>query len=160
MYGEGHPKSVVVLRNFGNTLRASSARGRVGCTGAALLKLGRLDDAMADYERSLAILESCLGPTHRHIGRVLANISNALVEADKIDSALGHRKRAKVILMGNLGPDHPDVAAVYIAVGKIRRRRGQPSAAQGPHPETEAVLAWLTNKPAPSRGSQCGIDLE
>jgi eukaryotic-like serine/threonine-protein kinase len=88
-------------------LREASHLGRL----AAIQKAeGSYTDAMALYERALAIREKALGFNHPGVATVVASLAEVHRAMGAYAEAKGLHERALVIREETFGPDHPDVA--------------------------------------------------
>ncbi len=73
-------------------------------------RLGRHDDAIGCYKRSLAILEALHGPEHADVASSLNNLAYTYNGQGKYAEAEAARKWALAIREKTLGPDHADTA--------------------------------------------------
>lgn len=96
--------------------------------GAALQTAGKFADAVAEYERALAIYEKEVGPNTLAVSRVLANLGTALTR-------LGDEARAEQVLRRNLdikqkhlGEQHPSVAWAHDELGNALSESKAPGA--------------------------------
>ncbi|MEZ4448337.1 MAG: serine/threonine-protein kinase [Nannocystaceae bacterium] len=71
---------------------------------------GRFDEALAAYERALAIFRRDLGPRHPSVARALNNIGTALAEKHDRAGSAERIREALAIFEEVYGPEHPDVA--------------------------------------------------
>jgi tetratricopeptide (TPR) repeat protein len=100
----------------------ASARAEHGVPLAvALDRLGivararrRFDDASKLHGRSLALLESLLGPSDRRLGYPLENLGVALVDLGRADQALPHLRRALAVWESTLVEEHPELAHAHL----------------------------------------------
>ncbi len=76
-------------------------------------------EAVARYERALALRRAALGPTHPDVVSTMSNLGNALHSLEREDEALKIHLEALAIREATLGPEHPDVAASLNNVGVI-----------------------------------------
>jgi eukaryotic-like serine/threonine-protein kinase len=114
LLGELHPRVANALADLGTTLQ----------------KLGRLDDALVAYRRSLEIRRLVLGEQHPDYAAGLANVANALHEA-RPPEALALYRQALGLLEAQRGPDHPDVATAALDLGNMLAETGSTAEATG-----------------------------
>jgi tetratricopeptide (TPR) repeat protein len=85
---------------------------------------GRLEEAMAYFQRALAIDEGAFGSDHPTVANRLNNLGSVLRDQGRLEEAMAYFRRALVIDERALGPDHPssaitlnNLAAVYSQAG-------------------------------------------
>jgi tetratricopeptide (TPR) repeat protein len=78
--------------------------------GIVLETAGRLAEARARYEASLAALERQLGPDHLDVAKAQLNFSTLLFRLDEPDAAIALLTRGRTTLEAILGTEHPLVA--------------------------------------------------
>ncbi len=86
---------------------------------------GKLLEALAHYERSLALWERALSAdhprraiSHYNLGSVLAVLGRSAEASRQLDLALSFQTRV-------LGPEHPDVGQTLNVLGDLQRMRGE-----------------------------------
>ena len=84
--------------------------------GTTALHHGRIDEAVAELRRSVAISEALHGPDHLNVATYLGNLAAALGTARQYDEAKQAFERALVILERAYGTDH---IAVITALGNL-----------------------------------------
>jgi len=85
--------------------------------GSARLRQSELDEAEAEFERALALLEQAYGPHAREIEPVLQRLGSVARERGDYDRALEVHQRLLERRQAAYGPDHPSVASIYGALG-------------------------------------------
>ena len=78
---------------------------------------GEADQALADYERALAICKDSVSPDHPDVASMLQNIAFSEQGRDHMDSAKARFEQALAILQRSLGDDHPLTATVHMNLG-------------------------------------------
>ncbi len=97
--------------------------------GNAQFRAGHYEEALAQYETSLALREKVYGPRHVLVAHTLSNMASALASLDRTDEAVTKVERALAILEAEEGPDHPDVAAALSNLGlRMQELRRWPDA--------------------------------
>jgi serine/threonine-protein kinase len=99
---------------FGRALASAERLGRESRSAAmttyslavVLQKLGRWDEALALYQRSLALLEKLLGKSHYDLTLPLNGISSWMNNAGKSAEAVDEYRRILVIVEETLGKDN------------------------------------------------------
>jgi tetratricopeptide (TPR) repeat protein/predicted Ser/Thr protein kinase len=89
------------------------------------LKRGEPDQAIANFQRALAIYEKTYGPDHIEIARMWAGQASGWFLKGEIGTAVTAWEKSLAILENALGPDHPDVASTLNNLGEafIRLRQ-------------------------------------
>jgi tetratricopeptide (TPR) repeat protein len=119
-YGYKHPDLQAAARY---RVAAETAVRRIGgddliegdlwnTSGAMALQASHLDEAIADLERALRLLERSMGPTAGKVSVTLDALAMANAEAGHFSRALALWKRAIGIAELRYGPDHPEVARI------------------------------------------------
>ncbi len=80
--------------------------------GALLHDAGRIDEAIATYERSIAIVEQHAGKDALELAGALANLAIVEQERGRLRRALPLQKRALAIREAHQGREHPDTAVL------------------------------------------------
>lgn len=95
--------------------------------GDIRLAQGRNVEAIARYERSLAILEKELEPTSLSLVSNFNNLALAYQKTGALEKSLAFFERSLIILKGTLGVDHPRVAMAEnnMAYSLIQMKRYQ-----------------------------------
>ncbi len=87
--------------------------------------LGRFDDALANYRRSLDLREAALGPDNLTVASSLSNIATTLMHQGAYDEALALFQRSLGIRERFLGHEHIDVAASLDNIGALHFNRSE-----------------------------------
>jgi len=87
--------------------------------GGVYTQEGLPSEAMALFERSLALKEKTLGPRHPDVGIAEVSLAFALYKLGRTEEALVHNERAAEILRAGLGADHPELAICLSNGGEI-----------------------------------------
>lgn len=82
-----------------------------------LQSMGRLEDSLQCYERSLATKEAALGPDHVSVADTLFNIGVVRKKLGDAEGALVAFQRSAAVSTRALGPDHPNTRS---AVEQLR----------------------------------------
>jgi tetratricopeptide (TPR) repeat protein len=86
---------------------------------------GAFDEALAHYERALAISEQELGPDHPEVPKTLTNIATAHLDRADYEQALGYFERSLALYEAVLGPDHPELVTTLNNLGNLQSHRGE-----------------------------------
>ncbi|WP_164017187.1 tetratricopeptide repeat protein [Pyxidicoccus trucidator] len=84
-----------------------------------LLALGRMDEALATFQRSLALLEAARSKDHPSLAAPLNNLAVLLRREGRLDEARQHAQRAFAIFEKSKGPDHPSTATALGGLGMV-----------------------------------------
>jgi len=103
-------------------------------TGAALYHAGRLEEALAESRRALALKREMYGEENQDVGRSLNNVAAALNDLGRHEEARLAQEQALATFQRTLGPAHPLVA---LALGNL----GEMLDALGRHAEALAAFA-------------------
>ncbi len=101
----------ILLERLGKTHTLDEAR-RLDVMAVLTESKGDLDDAVALHERSIALRESLVPPTHQSIGYGLANLAGVLQSQGRLDEAEEALLRSRSIFENAFGPDNPTTAHV------------------------------------------------
>jgi eukaryotic-like serine/threonine-protein kinase len=93
--------------------------------GRVLSHQAKLEDALAYFQRALAIFEEALGPRHPAVANSLDNIGRVLMDQGAVKEALAHHQRALAIFEEALGPRHPAVANALDSIGGALGGQGE-----------------------------------
>jgi tetratricopeptide (TPR) repeat protein len=107
--GDDDARTAKLLDNLGVVLRAA----------------GKLDDALADHKRALAIRDRILAQDDPALAITANNVGAVLFDQGKADEAIPYFERAKAIWERALGPRHPQVAYAYNNLGSVRWQQGK-----------------------------------
>lgn len=118
-----------------------------GNLGALYANEERLDDALAQHQRHLALAEQSLGPTAPTLGGILVDIGEVYREQGRNAEALASYERALDIFESAWGPRHPTVAVPLNDMGMIMHRLGRDDEALEYH---RRALAIFTQALGPS----------
>jgi eukaryotic-like serine/threonine-protein kinase len=106
--GHEHPDTGLAYNNLAN----------------AMLELGQVEEAIAAYERGLAITERVHGPDHPVTSWSVNNLGSAEVRRGDFDAGRRHYLRALRIRESSLPIDHPDVTGVLMNLGGLEQQAG------------------------------------
>lgn len=101
----------ILLERLGKTHTLDEAR-RLDVMAVLTESKGKLDDAIALHERSIALRESIVPPTHQSIGYGLANLAGVLRSKGRLDEAEAALLRSRSIFENAFGADNPTTAHV------------------------------------------------
>ena len=96
-----------------------------GNLGNLALTRGDRPAALAHLREAIRLYELSVGPEHRNVGRMLANLAVVLRQQGAYDLAEHAYARAVAILERSLGPGHPDLAPVLSNSGSLSHARGR-----------------------------------
>lgn len=103
--------SGILLERLGKTHTLDEAR-RLDVLAVLTESKGNLDRAVELHERSIALRESLVPPTHQSIGYGLANLAGVLREKNQLDEAETALLRSRSIFENAFGADNPTTAHV------------------------------------------------
>ncbi|HEV7889499.1 MAG TPA: tetratricopeptide repeat protein [Pyrinomonadaceae bacterium] len=130
--------------------------------GAYLFNNAELVEAQAALEKSVALREELLGPTHPELAASLDNIGQTLIRQGKLDEAAEYLKRALAMDEEALGPDHPNVAVRLNNIGEVLRERGAYDDARRHYERALAIFEALpgpTHEDIPTILNNIGLTL-
>ncbi|HEU4539343.1 MAG TPA: tetratricopeptide repeat protein, partial [Polyangiaceae bacterium] len=84
---------------------------RAGNFATALLRQGKFDEALREYQAALPLLERAFGPESRQVQGCLNGLGHAQAERGDYEGAWATLRRAVQSSEATLGPQHPEVAA-------------------------------------------------
>jgi tetratricopeptide (TPR) repeat protein len=90
---------------------------------------GEYKEALALYEKSLAIREQSLPPTHPDLAKSYMNIGTVYGEMGEYSKELSYHEKALAIKQQSLPPNHPYLASSYINIGSVYYSMGEYSKA-------------------------------
>ncbi|HET6611650.1 MAG TPA: tetratricopeptide repeat protein, partial [Kofleriaceae bacterium] len=117
--------------------------GLLSHRGELHLRQGHFDQALADYQASLAITRRVFGDHHAITAGTLYNLGLVARERGKTDAALAHFREALAIEDDVFGGRHPQIALTRSAIGQILDRRGQYDEALAEYHKARAILEPL-----------------
>jgi Tfp pilus assembly protein PilF len=80
---------------------------------------GEYKEALVLYEKSLAIRQQSLPPTHPDLAKSYNNIGNVYSNMGEYSKALSYYEKDLAISQQSLPPNHPDLAASYNNIGLV-----------------------------------------
>ncbi|MBX7080934.1 MAG: tetratricopeptide repeat protein [Nannocystaceae bacterium] len=102
--------------------------------GLALEAQGRLDEAAAAFQRSLAIVERVLGPRHPVLPRIVANVARLALATGHPQQAVDGFRRALAL--------HTELVATQdLTAARLRARLAQALVANGARDEARDFIA-------------------
>jgi serine/threonine-protein kinase len=97
--------------------------------GVVLGEQDQGEDALAAYQKAMAVREKVLPPDHPDLASSIMNVGIALQEnLSRPAEALPYFERARAMLEKKLGPDHPTLAFALHGLGSTRLDLGQAAA--------------------------------
>src|SRR5262249_59971671 len=93
----------------GEGAESLKAAGALKNLGLVAENQGRLEDALAYYQRSLPIMEKRLGAEHRDVALLLSNMATLLRRQRRVDESLALNRRVLALREKLLPPAHPEV---------------------------------------------------
>jgi tetratricopeptide (TPR) repeat protein len=106
----------------------------------ALVELGRLHEALADYRTSAQILGDAMGPAHPRTGLARDNLGNLLRELGRHDESLAEHEAALAIIVDAFGEQHPTAARSRGNLAAALRALGRTAEALPLHQRTHDEL--------------------
>jgi tetratricopeptide (TPR) repeat protein len=97
--------------------------------GWANRQLGKYQEAITFYEKSLEIKKKTLPPNHPDLASSYNNIGNVYYNMGEYSKALSSHEKALEIKQQSLPPNHPDLAMSYNNIGEVYRNMGEYSKA-------------------------------
>lgn len=92
--------------------------------GIVRMENGDYEEALAVFERSLAIREGELGSEHLAVGDTVNSLGNVLTKLGRYEEALAQHRRALAIRTQALSPQHPLLANSLVNLGNVLASRG------------------------------------
>ncbi|MBL9106737.1 MAG: serine/threonine protein kinase [Myxococcales bacterium] len=117
-------------------------------TAAALGRLQRADEALAQLLAARSIYEEHYGPLHPGLGRLYFNLSAAYADTGRLDEGLAANSRAVELLTAS-GVPPADIAAAKLNLVELLRRAGRAEEALPLTVEIDAVLVQAYGPDAP-----------
>ncbi|NPC82526.1 tetratricopeptide repeat protein, partial [Pyxidicoccus fallax] len=90
-----------------------------------LLALGRTDEALATFQRSLSLLEAARSKDHPSLAAPLNNLAVLLRREGRLDESRRAFQRALAIFERSKGPDHPSTITALGGLGMVAYDSGQ-----------------------------------
>lgn len=97
--------------------------------GATYLRLGKFNEAEAQFRRMLALAERSFGAEHEYTAAALNSLAVALEKLGDFTGAESLLRRAVAILDGKLGKQHPDTATTISNLARVLDAQGKFSGA-------------------------------
>ncbi len=107
--------------------------------GSAKNNRGEYKEALALYEKSLAIREQSLPPNHLDLANSYLGIGNVYSNIGEYSKALSYYEKALAIQQQSLPPNHPGLAASYNNIGSVYSNMGEYSKALLSHEKALAI---------------------
>jgi CHAT domain-containing protein/Tfp pilus assembly protein PilF len=101
---------VVETLLLGSPIRAQTETDRIGAEAERLLHAGKYAEAIPLAERTLALIETALGPEHPSVATWLNNLTELYGRQGRYGEAETLARRSLAIFEKALGPEHPEVA--------------------------------------------------
>jgi tetratricopeptide (TPR) repeat protein len=109
--------------------------------GAVLSDLGRGDEAVAHFERVIAIVRGAFGEHHPAIAQAEHNLATLAGDRNDWAAAERHARASVAMNVAVRGPDHPDVAKNRINLAHMLREQQRFSEARAELDRARAILA-------------------
>jgi tetratricopeptide (TPR) repeat protein len=93
--------------------------------GQVLAMQGKYTDAIATFERSLALIRREYGERHPHVASALGNLGAAFGQAGRIDRSRELQEEAIRIRTATMGAEHPDNATAHLNLANTLLETGQ-----------------------------------
>ncbi|MFP2961352.1 tetratricopeptide repeat protein [Myxococcus sp. 1LA] len=84
-----------------------------------LMYLGRTQEALETFQRSLALLEAARSKDHASLAAPLNNLAGLLRREGRLEEARRHYERALAIFERSKGPDHPSTVTALGGLGMV-----------------------------------------
>ncbi|QSQ27723.1 tetratricopeptide repeat protein [Pyxidicoccus parkwayensis] len=84
-----------------------------------LYSLGRTEEALATFQRSIALLEAARSKDHPSLAAPLNNLAVLLRREGRLDEARQHYQRALALFERSKGPDHPSTVTALSGLGMV-----------------------------------------
>ncbi|NVJ02395.1 tetratricopeptide repeat protein [Myxococcus sp. AM009] len=84
-----------------------------------LLSLGRTQEALETFQRSLTLLEAARSKEHASLAAPLNNLAGLLRREGRLEEARSHYARALAIFERSKGPDHPSTVTALGGLGMV-----------------------------------------
>ena len=94
---------------------------RAHSNGLLVEQMGWLKEAMATYQRALAIQEKAYGPDHAEVAITLTNMGVVLQTQGQLEEATLAYTRAQGIFVAQLGSEHPHTRQCRKLMNALRR---------------------------------------
>jgi tetratricopeptide (TPR) repeat protein len=117
--------------------------------GAAEVKLGRIDAAIADHQRAIAIRTREYGPDHPLVANSERELGVALSAAGRFEDARAPLERALAIHRAARGETNVSVATVLDDLGRVARHAGDFDRALEHHRAALAIWEAVLGDPHP-----------
>ncbi len=105
----------------------------------ALLRQGKLDAALREFEIALPLLERAYGPESREVQKCLNNIGQTHANRGDYDAAWAVLRRAADLAEATLGPHHPEVWSLLNNLGVLLEQQARYAEAEPYFVRTLAV---------------------
>lgn len=112
----------ILIERLGKTQTLDEAR-RLDVMAVLTESKGQLDEAVTLHERSIALRESLVPPTHQSIGYGLANLAGVLQARGRLDEAEAALLRSRSIFENAFGADNPTTAHVVNNLAGLYHRQ-------------------------------------
>ncbi|MCU0695484.1 MAG: protein kinase [Myxococcaceae bacterium] len=113
---------------------------------AALRESGRPAEGIEASQRSLALMEQVLSPSHPDVAAALNNLGSAQADLGKLDEAQGSFERSVELRERLFGPDALVLATPHYNLGELAFRRGDGATALEEYGRSRAIVE-KTNGP-------------
>ncbi|MGE4073371.1 MAG: protein kinase [Lysobacterales bacterium] len=91
----------------------------------------RGDQALAEFDRALAILRASAVPDQEQLAHTLRNLGDIRTAQGDAEGARGELLEAQTLMQSLYGPDHPDSIRLLRSLGRNAQRRGEYAEALG-----------------------------
>lgn len=117
----------------------------------SLIKLGRLDEATAHFERAITIIRSTVGEHHPVIAQVEHNLASIAYERRDWNTAERRLRAAVAMNIATRGVDHPGTATDRIDLAEVLREQKHFADARAELELARAILAQSLPENHPTR---------
>lgn len=119
-------------------------------------RLGRFEEAIADYEAAIRIFGTEGGKQDPNLGRALNNLGLVYYEMSRFEEAIARLEKALAIHEATAGPDHPMVAGTLGNIADARRMNGETDGIVEPLQRAVRIMESAWGRDHPSTGVQLG----
>jgi tetratricopeptide (TPR) repeat protein/predicted Ser/Thr protein kinase len=124
-----HLDEAALVRELGRTALArvhddEAMAEWLNAEGLLLARQMKLDLAIADYERVIAIDEKVYGPDRPELAHAFNNLGSVYADTGALQKAAATLERALAISEKALGPEHPEVASTLNNLGLVHKDLG------------------------------------
>ncbi len=119
-------------------------------------RLGFYDDAIADYEKAIAVFRAAGEEWLSHLAKALNNLGIVYYELSRYEEAVALYEEALAIHETTAGPDHPMVAGTLSNIADARRMNGETDGIVEPLQRAVRIMENTWGRDHPSTALQLG----